>query len=233
MKSIAAPFAMLVASLFIQSASAATPEQAARAATCRIAQSVIEQSIRLEPVLQRFDEDAVHASRGAGGIQIILFTDYSCAACKGLNPQFAELARKNPDVRVDIVEFPIFGRTAISTITGNRTLQGSHVALAILEQSTSAYLAYHDALMSTSGGVSQKKIEYAAKLAGADLDAAAARSDADAVKAMAEKNLAYAKRLGVRGTPAVVVDGVVLPPGGWNQMQVSCLIKAARTDWRG
>lgn len=209
-------------------ASAATPEQATRARTCQIAESVIAGSLENEPVLARFDDEITYASRGNGTIQVIDFSDYSCPSCKAMAPWLVNLAGANSDIRVDHVEYPIYGRTMLSRVTGNKTLHGTRIALAILEAQPETYLVFHEALMATRGGVSNRKIRRAAEAASADLDAAITLSKQDTIRDRAETNMAYAKELGINGTLGIVADGIILSLGRWNRDDITCLIGEAQ-----
>lgn len=213
---------------------AATPDQAARARRCHIPESTVAESISLEPTLQRFDADIVHQTKGSkapGAIRIIEFFDYSCPTCMALHPIFEHYLAENPDVRLDLVEYPVYGRTLVSRVTGNKTLTATRVALAAREQGK--YMAFHDALFSRGGRPDMKKIKWAAGVAGLDYDKALARAGDNDIQALAEKNLAYANKLGIEGTPGLIVDGIVLSVGPWGLDDVGCLVEAARAATAG
>lgn len=208
-------------------ASAATPEQAGRAAFCMVAPEVIERSVELEPEIAAFESSARFAQRGDGPVQIIEFFDYSCPACRALHPELKRLAKTNRNVRVDIVDYPIFAKTTISRLTGNKTLNASLIGLAALDQSNAKALAFHDALMGLPGRVTEPRIRQAADIAGIDIEAAAARAkDADIQKAPVD-NIDYATKLGIRGTPGLVVDGIVLSLGPQTGDELDCLVAEA------
>jgi protein-disulfide isomerase len=221
-------FRILLAALFSMvaaSASAAVSDQAARA--CGITEQTIAASRAATSILATFERDAAFADRGGGPIRIIEFADYSCPACRALHPRWMTFARDNPDVRISVVEYPIYGRTLVSRATGNRTLNASRIAIAAGAQGKQ--LAFHDALMQISGRVDDGSIRLAAQRAGLDLPAAQRRAESTAVTTRADGNLRLAQRLGFLGTPHVVVDGVLLSlQRGWTFQQVQCLVGAAR-----
>ncbi|MFN3464781.1 MAG: DsbA family protein [Terricaulis sp.] len=212
-------------SILATSASAAIPDQAARA--CGVTSQTIAASHAAAGVLATFERDAAFADRGAGPIRIIEFADYSCPACRVLHPRWVAFARNNPDVRVSVVEYPIYGRTMVSRATGNRTLNASRIAIAAGAQGKQ--LAFHDALMQIPGRVEDSSIRLAAQRAGLDLPAAQRLADSAAVIGRADGNLRLAQRLGFVGTPHVVIDGILLSlQRGWTFEQVDCLVSAAR-----
>lgn len=159
-------------STFAASASAEISDRAARA--CGVTEQTIIASHAARPVLASFERDAAFADRGAGPIHIIEFADYSCPACRALHPRWVAFARDNPDVRVSVVEYPIYGRTIVSRATGNRTLNASRIAIAAGAQGKQ--LAFHDALMQIPGRVEDSSIRLAAQRAGLDLPAAQRRA---------------------------------------------------------
>ncbi|MEQ1819008.1 MAG: DsbA family protein [Terricaulis sp.] len=221
---LTALFAMIATS-----ASAAVPDQAARA--CGITAQTIAASHAATPVLATFERDAAFADRGAGPIRIIEFADYSCPACRALHPIWVAYARDNPDVRISVVEYPIYGRTIVSRATGNRTLNASRIAIAAGAQGKQ--LAFHDALMRIPGRVDDSAIRLAAERAGLDLQAAQRRANSATVVAQSDRNLRLAQQLGFVGTPHVVIDGVLLSlQRGWTFEQVECLVGAARRQRR-
>ena len=206
-------------------ARAEIPDAAAR--SCGVAEEVIAASRAARPVLASFDRQAAFADRGTGPIRIIEFADYSCPACRALHPRWVAFARANPDVRISVVEYPIYGRTLVSRATGNRTLNASRIAIAAGAQGKQ--LAFHDALMTIPGQVDDDAIRRAAARAGVDLSAAAALARTSATAERADANLRLAEALGFVGTPHVVVDGVLLSrQRGWTFAQAECLVRAAR-----
>lgn len=218
--------------LFLAAPSLAYAEISDRAArACGVDDNVISASHAARPVLARFATEAAFADRGAGSIRIIEFADYSCPACRALHPAWVALARANPDVRISVTEYPIYGRTLVSRATGNRTLNASRIAIAAGAQGKQ--LAFHDALMGVPGRVDDRAIRLAAERAGLDLALAARRAETPAIIARADANLRIAEELGLIGTPHVVVDGVLLSlQRGWTMQQVDCLVRAARTNVR-
>ena len=133
-------------------------DQAARA--CGVTSATLAASHAAQPMLAGFDQTAAFADRGAGPIRIIEFADYSCPACRALHPQWVALSRANPDLRISVVDYPIYGRTFVSTVTGNKTLNASRIAIAAAAQGKQ--LAFHDALMTIPGQVNDHAIGLAA-----------------------------------------------------------------------
>lgn len=225
LKTASAIFASLLAAT--GAVEAATPAQAGRAAFCMVDPDVIERSVALQSQLEKFEQSARFVQRGDGDVEIIEFFDYSCPACRAWRPVLKRLAEENPNVRVEIVDYPIYAKTMVSRLTGNKTLNASLIGLAALDQSNKTALAFHDALMGLRGRVTEPRIKKAALAAGVDLEAAQVRADAADIKAAPAANIAYADTLGIAGTPGLVVDGIILRIGLQTRDEVACLVKEA------
>lgn len=219
--------------LNISEAEAATPAQAKRARLCMIDAETIEHSIAVQPEIDKFDESVRYAQRGAGGVEIIEFFDYSCPACRAWHPILKRLVDQNPNVRVEIVDYPIYAKTMVSHLTGNRTLNASLIGLAALKQSNDAALAFHDALMGLRGRVTDSRIKAAALAAEVDLKAAERRAEDADIRQAPVDNIAYAMALGVEGAPGLVVDGVVLRIGPRTPDDLACLVRRAERAGEG
>lgn len=210
-------------------AQAEISDQAARA--CGVTQETIAASRAARPTLATFEQTAAFADRGAGAIRIIEFADYSCPACRALHPRWVAFSRANPDVRISVVEYPIYGRTLVSRATGNRTLNASYIAIAAGAQGKQ--LAFHDALMGIAGQVDDQAIRLAAERAGLNFPVAQRAARTPAIAARADANLDFGSHLGFVGTPHVVVDGILLSrQRGWTFGQAECLVRAARETRR-
>lgn len=218
------PALALAAFLAAPLAEAATAAQAARARQCGLPAGVVARSVQLDPVLRTFPARARFASRGRGGFQVIAFTDYSCPTCKTWVPRLKAMAQNAPDVRIDAVEYPIFGKTLVSTVTGNKTLNASRFALAAQRGDAARYFRFHDALMADRGGVSEADIRKAAAAAGLDHAALRQAAESPAVTRALEGNLALAKALGARGTPVLIADGIFIEPTAQGGAAMACLL---------
>lgn len=84
--------------------------------------------------LERDSRDVVFNPNGK--ITVVEFFDYRCGYCKTIAPQVAGLVRENPDVRLVLKEFPIFGG---ASDLAART--------ALTPAGRTGGLAFHEALM--------------------------------------------------------------------------------------
>lgn len=212
---------LLIAALWVWqgAATAATPEQAERAKACELPAGTIESSLEKAPLIADLLETLPHGGQGNGPVQVIEFFDYNCPTCRAMSSQWAKIIDGTDNVRVDYVEIGVFGR-------GSR--EAARTGLAILEQSETAYMAYHQGLMLNPGKVNGKKVDRVMGTLDLDIDAIKARANSDEIKAQRKTNENYFVSLGMNATPGLIVDGIIIPADSNIGANVSCVMKYAR-----
>lgn len=134
------------------------------------------------------------AGNAKGTISVIEFFDYQCPHCKAMVPAIQGLIAANKNVRVVYKEMPIFGADSEFA---------SRAALAAQKQGK--YEVFHNALMKSSGRLPNQTVLDIAKSVGLDIN----RLQADMKQADISNELAsngqLAEKIGVRGTPAIIV----------------------------
>jgi protein-disulfide isomerase len=83
------------------------------------------------------------------------------------------------------------------------------MALAAAKQDK--YFAFHNAMMSTKGQITEKVILQVAATAGIDIGKAKADMNAAAVKDILHRNYSLAEALDINGTPAFIIGDVLVP----------------------
>lgn len=110
------------------------------------AQSVIEQ--------RRDELQDTTKSPFAGSLDaaetIVMFYDYNCVYCKGLNDTLNSLMEKNKDVKVVYKLLPLFGESSDYAAT---------VALAVYYSNPDKFLAFHNFLMKKSDLITKESVE--------------------------------------------------------------------------
>lgn len=200
-------------------ANAATPEQAERAKACNLPEGTIENSLEKEPLIAAIKDTLPHAGRGEGPVQIFEFFDYNCPTCRAIAPQWIKIDEGTDNVRIDFIEIGVFGR-------GSR--KAAHIGLAILEQSPADYIAYHEGLMLTPGKSNTKKAKRVLETLNLDTDAVTMRAGEDDISAQRKANEDYFVSLGMRATPGLIVDGIIIPADNKIGPNLSCVMKYAR-----
>jgi protein-disulfide isomerase len=162
------------------------------------------------------DADTPEAGNPDGDVVIVEFFDYRCGYCRHSAPDLFALLKDDPNVRVIFKEFPILG-------PGSEL--ASRAALASREQGL--YQPFHQALMSADIDFSEESIMSVASLVGLDTDKLKADMDSPEIDAHIAKNYELARALSIRGTPAFIVDGELIP-GSLDRAEMDQLVKAAR-----
>jgi len=135
-----------------------------------------------------------------GAITIVEFFDYRCPYCKQTGEDMLALIERHDDVRLVLKEFPILGPN--STIA-------SRAAIAAIPQGK--YLDYHFALLRAEGSLDRDKIMEVAESVGLDTEQLARNMESARVDAIIDENTSLAREIGVRGTPAIVIGGQLVP----------------------
>lgn len=148
-----------------------------------------------------YDNDALpFAGAVDGEVVLVEFMDYQCGYCKRMLDPIHSLIGANEDLRVVFVDIPILGPPSVTA---------ARAALAARNQD--AYLEMHDALMGFDGGLSDAAIFTLASDLGLDVDRLRADMDSDEVTDRIQGNMELANLLGVRGTPAFVINDTLIP----------------------
>jgi protein-disulfide isomerase len=151
-----------------------------------------------------------------GDVTIVEFFDYRCPYCKQVEPAIEALVKEDPKIRIVYKEFPVLGAESV---------YASRMALAAAKQDK--YFAFHDAMMSTKGQITEKVILQVAAAAGIDLAKAKADMNDAAIKDIIRHNYTLAEALDINGTPAFVI-GDTLVPGATGIEDLKKLVAEAR-----
>jgi protein-disulfide isomerase len=135
-----------------------------------------------------------------GDVTLVEFFDYRCPYCKQVAPTLRALIAEDKRVRVVMKEFPILGRDSVTA---------SRAALAAASQGK--YEAFHHALMGLKGQLTEAAIFKAAASVGLDVERLKADMERPEVDAQLRANYELAQALDIRGTPAFVVGGELIP----------------------
>lgn len=150
-----------------------------------------------------------------GKITLVEFTDFSCTYCRSSVKDVEALVAANPDLRVVVRELPIIAP---------ESEPAARMGLAAAAQGK--YAAFHKAMFSGERP-STTSIAAAASAAGVDSGAAASFSQQPGVHQELERNLAFARQLGINGTPAWSVGGKLMT-GAVGRQALQAAVDVAR-----
>lgn len=177
---------------------------AAKAALATEADAIYEDP--MSPAIGRDDAD----------VTVVEFFDYNCGYCKKILPDMVRLNEEDRDVRIIFKEFPILGPTSIDA---------ARAALAAKKQGK--YFEMHQALMENRDGFAAEVIEAIAKDVGLDIEQFNNDMNSPEFDDYFNRVRELAGKLGVTGTPALIV-GDDVAPGAIPYDRIQEMVKTAR-----
>ena len=164
------------------------------------------------------DPSSPIAGNPDGDVVIVEFFDYRCPYCRRSADSLEAAMKADSNVRVVFKEFPILGP---------ESLEGAKAALAAAKQGK--YESFHFALMRAPGDLSIGHLRKTAEQVGVDPDQMERDMKSDEIAAILRKNHALAEQLSIRGTPAFVIGGTLVP-GAANRSEIERLVAEARAN---
>lgn len=157
-----------------------------------------------DAAIRWLEEDALAPQVAPAGydISIVFYSDYQCPYCRRQNVALSELMARDPKVRVVYRDLPLFGEAsdAAARAAIAASWQGRHAG-------------FHAALMAMQGRLNPAAIRKAADTAGVDWNRLQAdmRTRAGDIDRLLQTNARQAAALGLKGTPALLVGGALIP----------------------
>jgi len=135
-----------------------------------------------------------------GDVTLIEFFDYQCGYCKAVFQDLQKLLKDDPKLRFVYKELPILSPAS---------RLAAQAALA--SQAQGKYVAFHNALMSHRGQLSEEVIFRLAGSAGLDLERLRQDMADPRIERQLNANQELAEALEIRGTPGFVLGSQVIP----------------------
>jgi len=151
-----------------------------------------------------------------GDVTVVVFYDPRCPYCRRLNPTIAALLKADPEVRLVYKDMPILGPASVLE---------SHALVAAQKQG--GYLPLMEALMAAPPEATTEMVKAQAEKLGLDWGRMQADMAATGVSQRLDGNIALARRLGIEGTPAMVIGGRLIP-GAVDLAELKEAVAAAR-----
>ncbi|MGR5231475.1 DsbA family protein [Vibrio rotiferianus] len=147
--------------------------------------------------------DGKHSSFGAENpeLTIINVTDYSCPFCKRLEGELAKVEKEYPQVKV------LNMTVSFKEQYEKNGYNSASYALNVWQNQHDKYKQVHDLLVKKPGLHDASSLQKIAK----KTDTEAQLVDDKETKALLDKNYEYFTRLGLRGTPAIIINDQVIP----------------------
>lgn len=181
-----------------------------------------QQQATLAQRRDQLERDPTSPVAGAadGDVTLVEFTDYRCSYCKKVFPAVQDLLKADGGIRYVVKEYPILGPDSVVA---------ARAALAVWRSTPAEYMAFHAALMAARGGLDETRVLEIAGEIGLDAKALAGAMKDPEINAVLAKNHELAQALNIRGTPAFVVGGRLVP-GAVDVETLRRLVAEARTQ---
>lgn len=166
------------------------------------------------------DTNSPTAGTGTSGITLVEFFDYNCGYCRRMEKTMHKIMQAHPDIKIIFKEFPIFSEDSHSH-------RAAQAALAIYYLSPKRYVDFHSMLMQHKGDYTQQELNDYAGQVQVNLDDFQKEMNSKRVAQEIQKVNELASKLGVQGTPAIVI-GDELIPGAMPFNEVDKRIKALK-----
>ena len=183
-----------------------------------------EQQQKAEAALREVEDELVNdpgtpvAGNPGGDVTVVEFFDYNCGYCKQVTPSIQTLLETDENVHYVFKEFPILGANSVLA---------SRAALAVWNLEPEKYLPFHVALMSARGSLGEQQILDIAERVGVAPAALQAEMQKPEIEEKLRANIELGQRINVRGTPAFVINGEIVP-GAVSLDALKEMVSAAR-----
>lgn len=147
-----------------------------------------------------------------GSIEIVEFFDYSCHYCKKIFPILARLLQEEKELKVIMKELPILGELSVLKSKASLALYSMEKdnILKTKDINQQKYFEFHKKLIETKI-FSQKDIENIATNLEIDFDELNKKMQEADISEIITKNNTLAVKLGIRGTPALIINDQIIP----------------------
>ena len=143
------------------------------------------------------------------GKEIIIESfDYNCGYCKRSFPEIMELVSENKDIKIILKELPVLGESSILASKAS-----------IASQKQDKYFEFHQELINFSGLISLIDIKKISKELGINYEQLQKDMNSEETILLINESYRLADLIGVRGTPAFIINNNLIPGAiGKNEM---------------
>ncbi len=163
-----------------------------------------------------FDPDTPTTGDTNAAVTVVVFFDYNCPYCRTMSRELIDLIDSKQDLRIIWKEFPILGEDSAFTARS-----------ALAAQKQGKYLLFHRTMVISRSQLSQDWVLTLAEGIGLDVEQLKKDIESTEVKNQIVANRNLARKLGIRGTPAFIIDGEVIS-GAVEPDQLKELLAKAR-----
>ncbi len=137
-----------------------------------------------------------------GRVSITEFYDVNCPFCRAASPHIEAMLRKNHELRIVLVPFPVLGVASI---------QATRVELAVAQLvSPQKFYQFHRLLDGLRGTIDGARALNAAKSIGLDQSKLVPLANEDRIAEVMKQHVQLGDALGIQATPGIIIQGVAI-----------------------
>jgi protein-disulfide isomerase len=163
------------------------------------------------------DPNTPYTGNENGDVNIVMFSDYRCGYCKQSAPMLAQLLQNDGKLKLIIKEYPVLGQASVVS---------AKAALAAFKLDKSKYAEFNKQLLNKPIS-SEKDLIGIANASGYDGEVLLKEMAKPEYSQSLKDNRELGSRLGINGTPAFIIDGV-LYPGAMSGTRLTDVINGVR-----
>ena len=133
---------------------------------------------------------------------IVEFFDYRCGYCGKQAYDYAKLLESHKNVKIIYLEFPIFGGISETA---------SKLAMDVWKQRPDLYFKIHNEFMKLGPKMKKNDLIKLLDINGFDGASMFSKAEKTEKNLIIDSNIKIAKNLGLRGTPASIVNDTIIP----------------------
>lgn len=166
---------------------------------------------KMEVVHYKDDGKSPTAGNPQGDVTIVDFFDYSCGYCQKMVADKLRVISEDKQIKYVFKDFPILGQPSV---------EAAKAATAVFFIAPEKYFDFHKGLMESNAPRSQELFDSIAKDIGIEPAKLQERMKQPDVAELINKNLELGRSLGIRGTPAFIINGKLVPGAiGYDSMK--------------
>jgi protein-disulfide isomerase len=135
-----------------------------------------------------------------GSTVIVEFFDYNCGYCKRSFPELMDLISDDKNIKVILKELPVLGESSVLAARAS-----------IASEKQKKYFSMHQELIKISGQISEVDIINISEKIGINYDQLKIDMNKDETILLINENYRLADLIGVRGTPAFIINNELIP----------------------
>jgi len=160
-------------------------------------QDAVEAEKNVAQVRSQLEANEPIVGKASDKVSMVVFHDYNCGFCRKVIPTIDQLIAENDDMKVILVDMPILGPTSE---------QKARISLAVGHVAPKKHYDFYKELSNKNPRTLEQMKAIVSDL-GVDVAEVVKAMDSPKVSNKIAENKSIAQRVGIRGTPAFIING--------------------------